>query len=181
MRIVLKKAYADGTLAVDMDPLSLLCRLATSVPPPRFHTVRYAGVLAAASPWRSRIAPKPPPEATAATGEPQTPRPRGGYRPWAELLARTFAVDVLACPKCQGRMKLIAMVKDPTSIACYLAAGARRPRCRAAQRTAARRTGRAVSFAGWPQAMKTEVTAAGRPGAVSGGTPGAAAVCARSA
>jgi hypothetical protein len=24
-------------------------------PPPRFHTVRYAGVLAAASPWRSRI------------------------------------------------------------------------------------------------------------------------------
>jgi hypothetical protein len=31
-----------------MDPLSLLCRLATSVPPPRFHTVKYAGVLGAA-------------------------------------------------------------------------------------------------------------------------------------
>jgi hypothetical protein len=28
VRIVLKKAYADGTLAVEMDPLSLLCRLA---------------------------------------------------------------------------------------------------------------------------------------------------------
>jgi len=27
------------SLAVDMDPLSLLCRLATSVAPPRFHTV----------------------------------------------------------------------------------------------------------------------------------------------
>jgi hypothetical protein len=27
-----------------MDPLSLLCRLATSVPPPRFHTIHYAGV-----------------------------------------------------------------------------------------------------------------------------------------
>ena len=37
-------AYADGTVAVDMDPLSLLCRLATSVPPPRFHTIHYAGV-----------------------------------------------------------------------------------------------------------------------------------------
>jgi hypothetical protein len=35
VRITLKKAYADGTIAVDMDPLSLLCRLATSVPPPR--------------------------------------------------------------------------------------------------------------------------------------------------
>jgi hypothetical protein len=36
MRITLKRAYADGTVAVEMDPLSLLCRLATSVSPPRF-------------------------------------------------------------------------------------------------------------------------------------------------
>lgn len=28
VRITLKKAYADGTMAVDMDPLWLLCRLA---------------------------------------------------------------------------------------------------------------------------------------------------------
>jgi len=32
----------------------------TSVPPPRFHTIHYAGVLAAASPWRSRISAQPP-------------------------------------------------------------------------------------------------------------------------
>jgi Putative transposase len=121
VRMTLKKAYADGTVAVDMDPLSLLCRLAASVPPPRLHTVRYAGVLAAASPWRWRIVPKPPP-LTQASGEPQTPPRAGGYRPWAELLARTFGVDVLACPKCQGRMRLLAMVTDPTSIARYLAA-----------------------------------------------------------
>jgi hypothetical protein len=121
VRITLKKAYADGTLAVDMDPLSLLCRLATSVPPP-WSTVRYAGVLASASPWRSRIVPKPPPEAPAATVESEPPRRTGGYRPWAELLARTFAVDVLACPTCQGRLKLLAMVTDPASIARHLAA-----------------------------------------------------------
>jgi hypothetical protein len=119
-RIALKKAYTDGTVAVDMDPLSLLCRLATSVPPPRFHTVRYAGVLASASPWRSRIAPKPP-DAGPAT-EPETPKGAGGYRGWAQLPARTFGVDVLACPKCQGRLKLMAMVTDPASIARYLAA-----------------------------------------------------------
>jgi hypothetical protein len=71
LRITLKKAYTDGTVAVDMDPLSLLCRLAASVPPPRFHTVRYAGVLAAASPWRPRIAPKPSTqEPVPATAEP---------------------------------------------------------------------------------------------------------------
>ncbi len=39
--------------------------------------------------------PKPPPEAAAAA-EPETPKGAGGYRPWAELLARTFAVDMLA-------------------------------------------------------------------------------------
>jgi hypothetical protein len=34
VRITLKRAFADGALALDMDPLSLLCRLATSVPTP---------------------------------------------------------------------------------------------------------------------------------------------------
>ena len=34
-----RRIERHGTVAVDMDPLSLLCRLATSVPPPRFHTI----------------------------------------------------------------------------------------------------------------------------------------------
>ncbi|MGH8650403.1 MAG: hypothetical protein ACREUP_14040, partial [Burkholderiales bacterium] len=34
----------------------------------------------------------------------------------------TFAVDVLACPRCQGRMKLLAMVEEPARIARLLAA-----------------------------------------------------------
>lgn len=120
VRITLKKAYADGTVAVDMDPLSLLCRLATSVPPPRFHTIHYAGVLAAASPWRSRIKPLSPPDA--ASEEPEKRVRKSGYRPWAELLKRTFGLDVLVCRSCQGRMKLLAVVKNPASIARYLAA-----------------------------------------------------------
>jgi len=70
VRITLKKAYADGTIAVDMDPLSLLCRLATSVPPPRRHTIHYAGVLAPASPWRRRLTPPAPPQAPATSDEP---------------------------------------------------------------------------------------------------------------
>jgi uncharacterized protein YbaR (Trm112 family) len=39
-----------------------------------------------------------------------------------ELLARTFAVDLLACPKCQGRMRLLAMAEDPANVARFLAA-----------------------------------------------------------
>gem|GEM_PF-2323393 len=42
-------------------------------------------------------------------------------RAWAELLARTFAVDLLTCPSPQGRMRLLAVVKEPANIARYLA------------------------------------------------------------
>jgi uncharacterized protein YbaR (Trm112 family) len=37
-------------------------------------------------------------------------------------LARTFAVDVLACPKCHGRMRLLAMVEEPADVARFLTA-----------------------------------------------------------
>jgi hypothetical protein len=123
VRITLKRAFGDGTTAVDMDPLSLLCRLAASVPPPRFHTVKYAGVLASASTWRARIAPKPVVvEKAKEAEETEPPKARGPYRPWAELLKRTFGIDVLECPRCKGRMQLLAVVTDPKSIARYLRA-----------------------------------------------------------
>jgi hypothetical protein len=63
VRIVLKKPFSDGTIALDMDPLSLLCRLAATVPPPRFHTMRYAGVLSSHANWRPLVVPKPAPDA----------------------------------------------------------------------------------------------------------------------
>ena len=76
-------------------------------------------MLAAASCWRPLITPDPP-EGPAASDEPGRKGP-GGYRPWAELLARTFAVDVLACPSCHGRMRLLAVIKEPANVARYLA------------------------------------------------------------
>ena len=123
VRIVLKKAFSDGTVAVEMDPLSLLCRLATAVPPPRYHIVKYAGVLAPASPWRPRIAPPKPVEAPLPepAEEPPPKRPGSNYRGWAELLRRTFSIDVLKCEACGGRMKLMAMVTDAKSVERYLA------------------------------------------------------------
>jgi hypothetical protein len=32
---------------------------------------------------------------------------------WAELLHRVFAADALACPRCGGRMRVIATIDDP--------------------------------------------------------------------
>jgi hypothetical protein len=31
--------------------------------------------------------------------------------------ACSFAVDVLTCPNCQGRMRLLAVIKEPANIA----------------------------------------------------------------
>jgi hypothetical protein len=132
VRIALKKKFSDGTFAVDLDPLSLLTRLCASVPPPRFHTVRYAGVLASASKLRPRILPEPPepPQDRLAAvdgdgedGEAEPRRPqRCRYRPWAELMMRTFAVDVLCCTRCSGRLRLVALMTETKELRRYLRA-----------------------------------------------------------
>jgi len=104
-------------------PLSLLCRLAALVPPPRCHLVHYAGVLAPASKWRPLIvppAPEQPEQDSTATSAQRPPTHRSHYRPWAELLKRTFACDVEKCPRCGGRLKLRALVTRPASIRRYL-------------------------------------------------------------
>ncbi|AUX30724.1 uncharacterized protein SOCE836_028350 [Sorangium cellulosum] len=45
----------------------------------------------------------------------------------AELLRRTFAIDVLECPACKGRMKLVAMVTEPRNIVRFSPRSASRP------------------------------------------------------
>ncbi|MFN0062996.1 MAG: ATP-dependent helicase HrpA [Myxococcaceae bacterium] len=44
-------------------------------------------------------------------------RPKRTSRiPWAELLKRTFAKDVLACDKCGGERRIVAYVTAQTTI-----------------------------------------------------------------
>ena len=107
---------------------SLLTRLCASVPPPRFHRTRYAGVLASASKLRSRILPEPPASYGARlpnlrADDPSEPRrSRCRYRPWAELMMRTFSLDVLCCPRCSGSLRLVALMTEPKEITRYLRA-----------------------------------------------------------
>jgi hypothetical protein len=118
VRIELKRPFRDGTVAIDLDPLSLLCRLAASVPPPGFHLVHYAGVLGAGSKLRALIVP-PAPRAQAKpkhSHRQQPPTHRSRYRPWAELMKRTFQLDVEQCEQCGGRLKLRALVTLPHNI-----------------------------------------------------------------
>jgi hypothetical protein len=124
-RLGLKRAFSDGTIAVEMDGLAFLSRLAASIPGPRFHTVRYAGVLSAAAKWRPLIVPEeldsPGPDTAAAAGAGEggapgdEPKARSSWRPWRELLKRSFAIDLL-CPKCGAPMKLKAFLVSPQSL-----------------------------------------------------------------
>jgi hypothetical protein len=59
-------------------------------------------------------------------------KPSGGD--WAELLSRTFDVDVFACIRCGGRRRVLAYVKEAGGVRAILehlglpTAGARRAR-----------------------------------------------------
>ena len=159
----LKHRWRDGTTHVVFEPQELVEKLAALVPPPRFHLVRYHGILGPCASERDRVVPgapqaiesarpRPessslaslaePPSDTEARGserlelpdrcspssppatrtlcgpvepapEPGEPALRSRRLAWAELLRRVFAVDVLECPRCGGRMRLLAAIQPP--------------------------------------------------------------------
>ncbi len=70
--------------------MDLLEKLAALVPPPRFHLLRYHGVLASQARDRGRIVPAKPVEASAAATR-ESSAPSCAHRlGWAALLARVF-------------------------------------------------------------------------------------------
>ena len=86
-------------------------------------------MLASGSKWRPLIVPKPAPSADdhAHAGAPDSCSPPPScektgsrYRPWAELLKRTFGIDVHSCPRCGGRMRLLALITEPMNVARFL-------------------------------------------------------------
>jgi hypothetical protein len=56
-----------------------------------------------------------------ASDEP-TPAPSGRHWAWADLMRRAFDIDVLACPRCGRRLRLMATGEDPGTIRAILAA-----------------------------------------------------------
>ncbi len=104
--------------------MELIEKLAVLVPPPHKHLVTYHGVLSSAAKWRKEIVPggqgaaqqaeqKEPPDG--AQPELEALRPRRLL--WAQLLQRTFGLDVLKCPQCGGKIKMVAAILDPVEIA----------------------------------------------------------------
>ena len=122
--VQLKRVWADGTSHLLFEPLEFLEKLAALTPRPRINLILYHGVLAPHARWRSRIVPGPDVPTLDAgasledtrsvsrddtTGRPQPPR----HWRWADLMRRAFDIDVLACPQCGNRMRLLATIEDP--------------------------------------------------------------------
>jgi hypothetical protein len=98
---------------------------------------RFHGVFAPTSRLRDKVVPRPPStidgaeppaEPQVSTTSPASPSPAASpksasskstsvpstYRlDWAALLKRVFGLDVLKCPRCQSKMRLIACIEEP--------------------------------------------------------------------
>ena len=127
----------DGTTHVVFQPLELLEKLSALIPAPRAHLVRYSGILAPAAKWRLLVVPAGSGADRHACGQAEsscvaplsapneqwalecsdpsaTLHPRNYY--WAELMKRVWSVDVLECPRCLGRMRIVAAIHAPSAV-----------------------------------------------------------------
>jgi hypothetical protein len=111
----LRHRWSDGTTHLLFEPLELLERLAALTPRPCINLVLYYGVLGARSAWRARLGGDVAPAALdPAAAPPADPPPAAHPRTnllWAQLMARSFGIDVLACPRCGDRLQLIALIE----------------------------------------------------------------------
>jgi hypothetical protein len=136
----MKRVFKDGTSAVVLSPVDLIARLAAMVPPPRFHLLRYSGVLAPGATARAEVVPAAasPPLAQLLLAWPSTgavPRteqatpeaPRTKRTSWAKMLAKVFKVDAETCPRCGGRMRIVDFVTKADDIDRILGSQPRGP------------------------------------------------------
>jgi hypothetical protein len=116
LRLTLKTAWHDGTTHLLLTADDLLQRLVAIIPRPAKNLLVYHGVLAPNAKWRKQV-----------IGYGRSKRERGPtrdparcghadgaerHRPnddWARLMQRAFDIDVLACPRCAGRMTRFAI------------------------------------------------------------------------
>jgi len=122
-----KRKWKNGARAVVLSPTAFIERLCALIPRPRRPLITYHGVLAPAARLRPAIVPTPEPpdptcshEPTSRTSnpKPKPPKRRGQrrYYSWAELIRRVFLTDVLVCPRCNGRRRVLAAITDPATI-----------------------------------------------------------------
>jgi hypothetical protein len=93
---------------------------------PRF---LYHGVLAPHARWRRQVVhygrPAPGPNAHEVNATPHRAAGPSRAWSWAALMRRVFDLDVLACPRCGGRLRVLATVHASRALQTILAHRAR--------------------------------------------------------
>ena len=94
-----------------MDPLEWLARMSDHIPDPCKHRTLFYGYYA--NRVRGERAQAEPGEAEA---EEHPAKKRRCSASWARLIAKVYNVDPLTCPKCGGKLKVVAYLHDQISI-----------------------------------------------------------------
>lgn len=154
-QVTYRSDKAEGPTAgtTTVDPLEFLARLVTHIPDPGQVMQRYYGWYASRTRGTRRRQAAPfGTETAVAIVEPADWSLRAARLRWAELLRRIFEVDPLACPRCQGLMRLVAVITDPAVITRILAhrARARDPTHRSRSPPPRRRRSPTSTVAGHP-------------------------------
>jgi cell division septation protein DedD len=135
----MKRPLPDGRARLVLTGVELLEKLVPLIPPTYANLTRFHGVFAPTSRLRAKVVPPPPVESPPTKCPPARPAPapsvetpspaptpkpsppRSAYRlDWAALLKRVFAVDVMACSRCDGPMKVVAFLEEPTVVKAIL-------------------------------------------------------------
>ena len=112
----LKRPFSDGRTHILLSPIELLEKLTALIPTKWFNQIRYNGVFAPGSEWRSEIVRSL--KKKKATGEEES---HEEYSPpykysWSFLLKRVFDLNLDCCQKCGGNLKFISSIEDPDVI-----------------------------------------------------------------
>ncbi len=94
-----------------------------SLGPPPTGSALAAAPSVAPTPAASPPVSDPPASLSAVRPTPTPPGPGRARRAWAwaDLMRRVFAIDVLACAGCGGRLRLLATIEDPATVTKILA------------------------------------------------------------
>jgi len=111
----LKTPWRDGTTHVAFTPMEFIEKLVALIPRPRAHQIRYHGILAPAAGDRARVVPG------VKVVRAEVSAQKGNAWKWADLMRRVFALDVLKCPHCEGRMRVLGVVIKRVAIEQVLA------------------------------------------------------------
>lgn len=123
----LKSSY-DGATHVMFSAIEFIEKLASIIPPSYRHQVNYYGCLSSHNKLRPKIVGSLARESTndassqqecqnhvgivEESDSPSAPR----YIPWAELLKRTFGIDLSICPQCGGKVRVIAAIMGTEAV-----------------------------------------------------------------